>query len=140
MAAPLANKVALITGASKGIGAATAVELASLGAKVVINYSSDPKPADALVQKIGADKAKAIKADAGDVKEIKRLVKETVEWGGSLDVVIPNAGVAPNKDLENTTEEDWEKTTRLNVKGPYFLVQVSDLPEKRRCEYIRIKY
>jgi NAD(P)-dependent dehydrogenase (short-subunit alcohol dehydrogenase family) len=66
---PLTGKVALITGASKGIGAATALELASLGAKVVINYSSDSNPADELVQKIGTDKAIAIKANAGDVQD-----------------------------------------------------------------------
>jgi 3-oxoacyl-[acyl-carrier protein] reductase len=120
---PLAGKVALITGASKGIGAATALELASLGAKVVINYSSSSAPADALVQKIGADKAFAIKANAGDVKEITRLVQETVSWAGKIDILIPNAGISVLKTVEQTTEEDFQRTYDLNVKGPYFLVQ-----------------
>tara|TARA_R110002003_G_scaffold140_22_gene12895 strand:- start:1523 stop:2278 length:756 start_codon:yes stop_codon:yes gene_type:complete len=120
---PLAGKVALITGASKGIGAATALELASLGAKVVINYSSSSAPADALVQKIGADKALAIKANAGDVKEITRLVQETVSWAGKIDILIPNAGISVLKTVEQTTEEDFQRTYDLNVKGPYFLVQ-----------------
>lgn len=122
---PLAGKVALITGASKGIGAATALELASLGAKVVINYASDSKPADELVQKIGADNAIAIKADAGDVQEIERLVAETVAWGGKIDILIPNAGLALMRTLEQTEEGDFQRTMDLNVKGPYFLAQVN---------------
>lgn len=124
---PLAGKVALITGASKGIGAATALELASLGAKIIINYSSDAKPADALVQKIGSEQAIAIKANVADVKEIERLVHETVSWSGNpdgkIDILIPNAAIALMKTLEQTGEEDFAKTMDLNVKGPYFLVQ-----------------
>jgi 3-oxoacyl-[acyl-carrier protein] reductase len=125
---PLAGKLALITGASKGIGAATALELSSLGAKVVINYSSDNKPADDLVKKIGADKAIAIKANASSLPDIKRLVEETVKWGGEgrIDILIANAGtMLLGADLENTKEEDFAKTYDLNVKGPYFLCQVS---------------
>lgn len=121
---PLAGKVALITGASKGIGAATALELSSLGAKVVINYSSDAAPAEALVSKIGADNAFAVKANAGDLKDIERLVKETVDKWGQIDILIPNAGVLYMKDLEGTSEEDWEATMGVNVKGPFFLCQV----------------
>ncbi|KAJ4364059.1 hypothetical protein N0V83_009514 [Neocucurbitaria cava] len=123
---PLANKTALITGASKGIGAATALELSRLGANVVINYASDAAPAEALVAKIGSDKAIAIKANAGDVKEIERLVQETVAWsgsGGKIDILIPNAGVSIMSTVEQTSEEDFQKTYDLNVKGPYFLVQ-----------------
>lgn len=121
---PLTGKVALITGASKGIGAATALEIASLGAKVVINYASDPKPAEELVQKIGSDKAIAIRANAGNVQEIERLVSETVAWGGKIDILIPNAGISIMQTLEQTTEADFQKTMDLNVKGPYFLAQV----------------
>ncbi|KAF2265511.1 NAD(P)-binding protein [Lojkania enalia] len=120
---PLAGKVALITGASKGIGAATALELSSLGAKVVINYSSDSTPADDLVKKIGSDKAIAVKANAGSVPEIERLVKTTVDTFGKIDILIPNAGILPMKDLEHTSEDDFQKIMDLNVKGPYFLVQ-----------------
>lgn len=120
---PLAGKVALITGGSKGIGAATALELASLGAKVVINYASDAAPADALVAQIGHDKALAIRADAGNVTEIARLIQETVAWGGKIDILIPNSGLMLNKTLETTTEDDFQRTYDLNVKGPYFLVQ-----------------
>jgi 3-oxoacyl-[acyl-carrier protein] reductase len=122
---PLAGKLALITGGSKGIGAATALQLSSLGCKVVINYASDPTPADALVQKIGSSNALAIKADAGNIKEIERLVAETVAWSpsGKIDILIPNAGYSNLLTLEQTTEEEFDKTYDLNVKGPYFLVQ-----------------
>ncbi|KAJ4991194.1 hypothetical protein SVAN01_03322 [Stagonosporopsis vannaccii] len=120
---PLSGKVALITGASKGIGAATALELASLGAKVVINYSSDPKPAAELVKKIGPNSAIAIKANVADVKEIERLVQETVAWGEQIDILIPNAGISLMRTLEQTGEADFQKTMDLNVKGPYFLAQ-----------------
>jgi 3-oxoacyl-[acyl-carrier protein] reductase len=113
---PLTGKLALITGASKGIGAATALELASLGAKVVINYSSDAGPADALVEKIGRGKALAVKADVSSVSEIERLVQETVSWGGEIDILIPNAGIALMRTVEQTTEEDFQRTMDLNVK------------------------
>ncbi|KAF2198841.1 NAD(P)-binding protein [Delitschia confertaspora ATCC 74209] len=120
---PFAGKVALITGSSKGIGAATALHLSSLGAKVVINYSSDAKPAEELIQKIGSENAIAIKADVGNIKEIEGLVQQTVDKWGKIDILIPNAGVLPMKDLESTTEEDWERCFRVNVKGVYFLCQ-----------------
>jgi 3-oxoacyl-[acyl-carrier protein] reductase len=123
-AQPLTGKLALITGASKGIGAATALELAALGAKVVINYSSDAAPADALVDKIGRDRAIAIKADVSSVPEIERLVQETVTWGGKIDILIPNAAIAMMRTLEQTTEDEFQRTMDLNVKGPYFLCQV----------------
>ncbi|KAJ4300013.1 hypothetical protein N0V90_005262 [Kalmusia sp. IMI 367209] len=121
----LAGKVALITGASQGIGAATALHLASMGAKVVINYASNAQPAEELVQKIGPDQAIAIKANAGDLKDIERLVNETLKWGGGrIDILIPNAAAgALANGLDNTSEEDFDKVVGLNVKGPFFLVQ-----------------
>jgi 3-oxoacyl-[acyl-carrier protein] reductase len=123
---PLTGKTALITGASKGIGASTALHLAQLGAKVIINYSSDPAPADALVQQIGPSNAIAIRANAGSVPDIERLVKESVAWEGSsgkIDILIPNAGTSIMSSVEQTTESDFDLTYNLNVKGPYFLVQ-----------------
>ncbi|KAL8738157.1 MAG: hypothetical protein Q9181_001015 [Wetmoreana brouardii] len=76
---PLAGKVALITGASKGIGKATALRLARDGASVVINYSSDASSAEELVETIGSDRALVVQANAGNVAEIEELVKQTVD-------------------------------------------------------------
>jgi len=59
-----------------------------------------------------------------DVREIERLVQETVAWGGQIDILIPNAGISLMRTLEQTQEADFEKTINLNVKGPYFLAQV----------------
>jgi 3-oxoacyl-[acyl-carrier protein] reductase len=118
---PLAGKVALITGASKGIGKAIAVRLAQQGARVVATYSSDAAAAEELVK--GIEGALAIQSNAGSVTEIDALVKEVVQRCGKIDILVLNAGVLPMKNLENTTEEDFDKTFALNVKGPYFLAQ-----------------
>jgi len=120
----LAGKVILITGASKGIGAAIATRVARDGASVIINYSSDSKPADALVHTIGANRALAVKADVSSVAGVESLVNATVKKFGKIDVVIPSAGVMMMKTVESTTESDFQKSFDLNVKGPYFLVQV----------------
>ena len=122
---PLTGKVALITGASKGIGQATALRLAKDGAYVVINYFSDPSSAEELVKTIGHDRALAVKANVSDLTEIEKLVKQAVDKFGKIDILIPNAGTAPMKDLEQTTEDDFDYTMALNVKGPYFLCQVN---------------
>ncbi|KAJ8101698.1 hypothetical protein POJ06DRAFT_69488 [Lipomyces tetrasporus] len=119
----LAGKVAVITGGSKGIGRATALRLAEEGANVVINYSSDASAAEEVVKIIGADRSLAVKADAGNVAELERLVTETVSRFGKIDILVPNAGVMLMKDLETTTEHDFEASMALNVKGPYFLAQ-----------------
>ncbi|PSN64949.1 NAD(P)-binding protein [Corynespora cassiicola Philippines] len=121
---PLSGKTALITGASRGIGRAIALELASQGAKVVVNYSSDPTPATSLVQQIGPSHAHAIKADASSLPSLDHLIAETTAWsGGKIDILVPNAGVLMMRDLQSTTEEDWDRTMSVNVKGPWFLAQ-----------------
>lgn len=120
----LAGKIAIITGASKGIGKATALRLAKDGASVVVNYSSDATLAEEVVKAIGADRAIAVQADVSKVSEIEKLVNQTVDKFGKIDIVIANAAVAPVKDLEHTAEEDFDAVMALNVKGPYFLCQV----------------
>ncbi|KAI0381227.1 hypothetical protein F5Y04DRAFT_86116 [Hypomontagnella monticulosa] len=120
------GKVAVITGASKGIGKASAIALARLGATVVINYSSDEQAAqDALaeVQKQAAGEARLIRADVSTLAGVQSLVKQTVDAYSKIDILIANAGVLPMKDLEHTTEADFDRTFAINVKGPYFLSQ-----------------
>ncbi|RFU28202.1 hypothetical protein B7463_g8148, partial [Scytalidium lignicola] len=119
----LAGKVALITGGSKGIGRATALRLASQGAKVVINYSSGVAEAEEVVKAIGADSAIAVKADAGDIGEIERLVNTTVEKFGKIDIIVASAAIMRLAEMENVSEADWDLHFKLNVKGPFFLAQ-----------------
>jgi 3-oxoacyl-[acyl-carrier protein] reductase len=119
----LQNKVVLITGGSKGIGAAIARRVANDGALVVINYSRDGSAADALVEELGADRALAILADVSNVSEIEKLVEATVSKFGRIDVLIPNAGIMPLQPLTAITEDLYEKTFSLNYKGPLFLAQ-----------------
>lgn len=121
---PLAGKIALITGGSQGIGKATALRLVKDGASVVINYASNSAPADELVKIIGSDRALAVQANAATIDGIEKMVKGTVDKFGKIDILIPNAGTMFMKDLEHTTEEDFDKTMALNVKGPFFLCQV----------------
>lgn len=92
MSINLIGKVALVTGGSKGIGAATCKALAKAGASVVINYSSDSSAADALVNDIGSKQALACKADASSVKGAEEMVKATMDKFGKLDIVVANAG------------------------------------------------
>lgn len=120
----LVGKVAIVTGASKGIGKSTALSLAAAGASVIVNYSSDEAAANQVVQSIGGSKrAVAVKADVSTVSGVDALVRKTMETFGKIDILIANAGVLPMKDLEHTTEEDFDRTFALNVKGPYFLCQ-----------------
>lgn len=121
----LAGKTALITGGSKGIGAATSLLLAKSGANVAINYSSDTASAQDIAKQIGHERSLLIKGDAGSIKDIEYMVSETVKKFGKIDIVIACAGVMNLKNLESTTEEDFDKSYHLNVKGPYFLSQVS---------------
>ncbi|KAL8822692.1 MAG: hypothetical protein Q9191_006579 [Dirinaria sp. TL-2023a] len=118
-----AGKVALITGASKGIGKATALRFAKDGASVVINYNSDSKSADALVHQIGNGRALAVQADVSKVADIEKLVKATVERFQKIDILVPCAGMLPVSPLESTSEETFDQIFGLNVKGPYFLCQ-----------------
>ena len=121
----LKGKVALVTGGSKGIGAAVTKKLVSEGASVVVNYGRDSAAADALVKEIGADHVFAIQGDAGKITDIEKMVKATVDQFGKIDILMPNAGTMPMVDLEHITEEVYDRVMALNLKGPMFLAQVS---------------
>jgi len=115
----LAGKVAVVTGASKGIGAAIAVQLAADGAAVVVNYASSKAGADKVVGEITAQggKAIAVQADVAKKKDIERLFAETNKAFGQTDILVNNAGVYEFAPLEQITEEHFHKQFNLNVLG-----------------------
>jgi len=121
----LDGRVALVTGGSRGIGKAVVLLLASHGAKVVVNYVSDEQAAAETVQEArafsisrGADVV-AIQADVSKVAEGERLVKETVERFGRVDFLICNAGVWLGSAVESMSEELWDRTMDINLKGTW---------------------
>jgi len=116
----LKDKVAVVTGASKGIGAAIAKQLAADGAAVVVNYASSKPDADRVVADIrrAGGKAIAVRADVAKQAEIERLFAETKQAFGRVDILINNAGVYEFSPLEDVTEEHFHKHFNLNVLGP----------------------
>lgn len=119
MSKKLMGKVAVVTGASKGIGASIAEELAQEGASVVVNYSKSKKEADRVVQSIKSKGGKsiAIQADMSNQKDIDRLFSETEKTFGKVDILINNAGIYDFAPLEQITVENFHKHFNLNVLG-----------------------
>jgi 3-oxoacyl-[acyl-carrier protein] reductase len=123
----LTEKVALVTGGSRGIGAAIAKRLAADGASVAITYAKDANAASAVVKAIEDDggKAVAIQADAADVEAVKGAVEKTVATFGRLDVLVNNAGTAIPKRFEETTMEEIERVIDINVRGTLVATQAA---------------
>jgi 3-oxoacyl-[acyl-carrier protein] reductase len=115
----LLGKVAVVTGASKGIGAGIAKQLAAEGAAVVVNYASSKKGADQVVSEIEANggKALAVQGDVAKSEDIKRLFAEANKAFGRLDVLINNAGVYQFASLEEVTEDEFHREFNTNVLG-----------------------
>lgn len=125
--AKLTGKVAVVTGASKGIGAAIAEELAKDGASVIVNYASSAQGADAVVAKIKAagGQAKAVKADVSKPAQAKQLIASAVSEFGRIDILINNAAVYDFLPLAQVTEEHFDRMFDLNVKGLLFTTQAA---------------
>ena len=115
----LKNKVAVVTGASKGIGAGIAKGLAAEGASVVVNYASSKEGADRVVAEIvkNGGKAVAVQADVSKSSDVRRLFAETQKAFGTLDVLVNNAGVYDLVPLEEITEEQFHRQFNTNVLG-----------------------
>lgn len=121
----LSGKVAIVTGASNGIGRAIAERLADDGAIVVVNYSKSAEKAQQVVAGIQGKggKALAVQADMSQVTEARRIVIDTIKQFNRLDILVNNAGKFMPKSLEETTESDFDAVVALNAKGPYFAMQ-----------------
>jgi 3-oxoacyl-[acyl-carrier protein] reductase len=123
----LNKKVALVTGGSRGIGAAIAKRLAADGASVAVTYTKGADAAAAVVKAIeqAGGKAIAIQADATDADAVKSAVEKTVSTFGSIDVLVNNAGTAIPKPFEETTLQDIDQMFNLNVRGTFVATQAA---------------
>jgi NAD(P)-dependent dehydrogenase (short-subunit alcohol dehydrogenase family) len=122
----LSGKTALVTGASRGIGRATALELAKVGAQILVHYSASPREAEATVAEIVAagGRAQALRADLALPDGAHDLARQTrAIVGERLDILVANAGAAKSAAIEETTVEDFDRLFAVNVRAPYFLVQ-----------------
>ncbi|WCT12451.1 SDR family NAD(P)-dependent oxidoreductase [Mucilaginibacter jinjuensis] len=121
----LNGKVAVITGASKGIGAGIAKAYAKEGAAVVVNYASSKEGADKVVQEIAAagGKAIAVQANVDNAADVKRLFEETIKAFGKLDVLVNNAGVYSFAGIEDITEASFHQMFNINVLGSILTAQ-----------------
>lgn len=123
----LQDKVALVTGASKGIGAGIAKALAHAGASVVVNYASSKSGADKVIDAISKAGGKAIaeKGDVSNTAEAKRLVETAVKHYGRLDIVVNNSGVFEMKTIEEITDEHFHRQFNINVLGLLHVTQAA---------------
>ncbi len=122
----LANKTALVTGASRGIGRATAIELAKAGAKVAVNYAGNRAAAEEVVAQIQAAGGQAfmVQADVGDAAAVDAMVKSVVEQFGSIDILVNNAGITRDNLIMRMKEEDWDAVIHTNLKGIFNCTKV----------------
>lgn len=121
----LSGKVAIVTGAGRGIGAALAKALAREGAAVVVNYSRSAVEAETVAKEIREAKGKAVavRADVCQSGDHERLISAALEHFGSLDILINNAGIEYREPFLTTTEEQFDRTLGVNLRGIYFLSQ-----------------
>ncbi|KZL79979.1 short-chain dehydrogenase reductase sdr [Colletotrichum incanum] len=134
----LQNKVAIVTGGSRGIGAAIAIELAKRGANVVVTYVSDKSEdlAKEVVKRINAQdnttRAIAVQADVASTESPKQVIEATVAaFGEHIDILVNNAGVTSKLAVSQVTPEDFQESMNINLRGPFFMAQAV-IPHLRR--------
>jgi len=117
----LDGKVAIVTGASRGIGSAIAVRFASEGAKVIVNWIASEQAAASVVDEINraGGRALSVGADVSRLEDVRRLMERTTDEFGRVDILVNNAGIMVCKGVLDTNEEEWDRTIDINLKGPY---------------------
>jgi 3-oxoacyl-[acyl-carrier protein] reductase len=135
----LRDRVALVTGASRGIGRDIALALAAAGARVVVNYRMSANRADEVVREIGGagGTALALQADVSDPAAASALVRESDAHFGTVDIVVNNAGMIEKKPLDEIGPADWERTIRVNLSSAFYVTQAA-LPGMRARRWGRI--
>jgi len=123
----LKGKVAIVTGGNSGIGQAIALGLAEAGANIVIDYIAHPEATKALEAQIVAlgDRAIGVEADVSQVADLQKLVQQAVSAFGRLDIMVNNAGVETRTSVLDTSEDDYEKVLRINLKSAFFGTQLA---------------
>ena len=124
----LEGAVAVVTGAGRGIGRAIAEELSARGANVVVNYSNSKGPAEEVVASLsenGSGKAVAVQADVSDPEQAMRLIEETIEQFGRIDVLVNNAGITIDKTMKKLTTEEWDKVVQVDLNSCYYTVKAA---------------
>jgi 3-oxoacyl-[acyl-carrier protein] reductase len=136
---PLDKKVALVTGASRGIGKACAIALAEAGADIAVNFLLQEEKAKETIGMIGQGGRRAIlaQADVSKADQVDRMIKSIEQQFGSVDILVNNAGIAIQKPFDQLTEEDWDQTIVINLKSA-FLVTKAVLPGMRARRFGRI--
>ncbi len=136
---PLDQKIALITGASRGIGRACATALAEAGADIAVNYlvqEEKAKETRSLIEQAGR-RAILVRADVSRAEEVEQMVKGIERQLGPIDILVNNAGIAIQKPFDQITEEDWDKTLAINLKSAFLLTRAV-LPAMRARRFGRI--
>jgi len=130
----LKDKVAVVTGSSRGIGRAIALKLASLGAKVVVNYRANESAANEVVEQIRAQggEAIAVQADVSAFDQAQKLVKAALEAYGRVDILVNNAGTTRDTLLARMSEEDWDLVINTNLKGAFNCTKAAIRPMMRQ--------
>jgi len=126
--ATLEGAVVVVTGAGRGIGRAIAEELGQGGAKVVVNYSKSKEPAEDLVAKLqqnGSPEAVAIQADVSVAAQAAKLIEETINRFGRIDVLVNNAGINIDRSMKNLTPEDWDKVIQVDLNSYFYTVKAA---------------
>jgi glucose 1-dehydrogenase len=123
----LEGKVAIVTGGNSGIGKAIVLELARLGANVVIDYVCHPEATEALEQQIAklGDQSIGVEADASRLADLQMLIAKAVSAFGRLDIMVNNAGVETRSSILNTTEDQYDRVMSINLKSAFFGTQIA---------------
>lgn len=139
MAKRLEGQVAVVTGASRGLGRACALELAREGATVVVNYFTSPEPAKEVVAEIerSGSKAIAVAGNVGIASEAKALIEKTIEAYGQIDILINNAGINKDKTLKRMSNEDWDDVITTDLNSAFYCTSAA-IPHMTERNYGRI--
>jgi acetoacetyl-CoA reductase len=124
----LEGAVAVVTGAGRGIGRAIAEELGRGGARVVVNYSRSKGPAEELIEQLmeqGSPQAVAIQADVADAAQAARLIQETAQQFGRIDVLVNNAGINIDRSMKNLSVEDWNTVIQVDLNSYFYTVKAA---------------